>query len=485
MAIGDIGAIIDTEIWEGAFVGFPFISHLHDNLYIISRGNGAMLYSIFIDNDGGITPIVDSLNLDGGGVCGGPKYIRHIDGDVYAVARNGRAAGNNVVETFTCDDNGIFGAVIDTEVLSAAPGNIGFYAFLLHATGNIYIVAYTDSADDGWIAAVRINNDGSIDTPVLSSWEVEADRGRYPWLIYISGNMYAIITSSTASNRSKCRTFTVSDAGVITSLGKERLFDTGTDSGNGGIIRHVSGDVYAIFWQGADLDGWIYTLSIDAAGNITNIDNWEFVTTYCTKPHAYHVSENQAANGQIFVVGYSQNGATAPQVFTVEILNNGTITKSMRSQLTLVAADYASDLSIVRPGSGIYAACYKGSGEVKSFDVEEKVVVAPTVATDAATSVEETTATPNGLLDDDGGEACDCGFEWGLDTDYGTITSTQSKTTGQTFSQAITGLVPNTTYHFRAIATNSAGTSYGADRTFTIKPGLVIDRAHALSREEL
>ncbi|MBA7695574.1 hypothetical protein ES703_104204 [subsurface metagenome] len=89
----------------------------------------------------------------------------------------------------------------------------------------------------------------------------------------------------------------------------------------------------------------------------------------------------------------------------------------------------------------------------------------------------------NGTLDDDGGEACDCGFEWGLDTDYGVTTPTESKTTGEAFSQVIGGLFPNTTYHFRALATNSAGTGRGDDMSFTT--ALVISRAFALAREEL
>lgn len=76
-------------------------------------------------------------------------------------------------------------------------------------------------------------------------------------------------------------------------------------------------------------------------------------------------------------------------------------------------------------------------------------------------------ATLNGTLDDDGGEACDCGFEYGLTVGYGTTTATQSKTTGQDFSQKITGLKSAKTYHFRAIATNSVGSGYGTDKTFT------------------
>jgi len=78
-------------------------------------------------------------------------------------------------------------------------------------------------------------------------------------------------------------------------------------------------------------------------------------------------------------------------------------------------------------------------------------------------------ATLNGTLDDDGGEFCDCGFEYGETTAYGTTTSTESKETGENFSQALSGLTPGKHYHFRAIATNSAGTTYGSDRQFFAK----------------
>ncbi len=89
------------------------------------------------------------------------------------------------------------------------------------------------------------------------------------------------------------------------------------------------------------------------------------------------------------------------------------------------------------------------------------------VRTDGPTDVEETTATLNGTLIADGGEACDCGFEWGTTTAYGNTTSTDSKTTGQSFSQGITGLSDGETYHYRAIATNVFGPVYGADVAFT------------------
>lgn len=110
---------------------------------------------------------------------------------------------------------------------------------------------------------------------------------------------------------------------------------------------------------------------------------------------------------------------------------------------------------------------YNDTNYINGFTDSLDLLVPGTVTTDAASDTESATATLNGTLDDDGGEVCACGFEWGETTAYGNTTSTQSKNTGGSFAQAITGLSPKTTYHYRAIATNSAGTSYGSDRTFT------------------
>jgi hypothetical protein len=66
-------------------------------------------------------------------------------------------------------------------------------------------------------------------------------------------------------------------------------------------------------------------------------------------------------------------------------------------------------------------------------------------------------------------------FEWGLTTAYGNYTAGQTCISApQNFSQMITGLIPKTTYHFRALGPlnpfvpgpNPAGTP-GADMTFT------------------
>jgi len=122
------------------------------------------------------------------------------------------------------------------------------------------------------------------------------------------------------------------------------------------------------------------------------------------------------------------------------------------------------------------------SGADRTF-VTAAVAILATVTTDPETGLGLILATFNGTLNQDGGEPCTCGFEWGTDIGYGARTPTESKTTGQTFSQQILGLFPSTEYHYRAFAINSIGTAYGADRSFRSKPG--VSRAYALSRSQL
>jgi hypothetical protein len=92
----------------------------------------------------------------------------------------------------------------------------------------------------------------------------------------------------------------------------------------------------------------------------------------------------------------------------------------------------------------------------------------PVVITSPATNLTRFSATLNGSVDPHG-LTTNIHFQYGTTTSYGLITAIQTRT-GNAFQNVaanISGLTASTTYHFRIVATNSAGTRYGADRTFT------------------
>jgi len=113
-------------------------------------------------------------------------------------------------------------------------------------------------------------------------------------------------------------------------------------------------------------------------------------------------------------------------------------------------------------------------GVIYGADMSFTTNAAPTVTTNAATSVTTTGATLNGTVNANN-QSSTVTFEYGTTTAYGTtVTADQSPVTGQVntpVSKAITGLTPNTTYHYRVVGTNASGTGYGADLTFNTSVG--------------
>lgn len=91
---------------------------------------------------------------------------------------------------------------------------------------------------------------------------------------------------------------------------------------------------------------------------------------------------------------------------------------------------------------------------------------APTAETRKAIEVHENEASLTGYVNPNGVET-KLWFEYGPTTSYGSKTKEQTTTVVKEPIKTVTGLTRGTTYHFRLVASNSYGTSYGADETFT------------------
>jgi DNA-binding beta-propeller fold protein YncE len=94
----------------------------------------------------------------------------------------------------------------------------------------------------------------------------------------------------------------------------------------------------------------------------------------------------------------------------------------------------------------------------------------PSVVTGVASLVARSSATLNGTVNPNGGEVGVCKLEFGTSVAYGSsagcVPSPGSGEGVVGVSAAVSGLVGNTTYHFRVVASNVGGSGVGSDQTF-------------------
>jgi hypothetical protein len=104
-------------------------------------------------------------------------------------------------------------------------------------------------------------------------------------------------------------------------------------------------------------------------------------------------------------------------------------------------------------------------------------LVKPSVTTGSATSVGETSGTLNGSVDPNGSTTT-YHFEYGPTTSYGSQSPAVDASAGSgsspvAVSTSLSGLSAGTTYHFRLVATNPAGLTFGADQTLTTSSDVI------------
>ena len=140
---------------------------------------------------------------------------------------------------------------------------------------------------------------------------------------------------------------------------------------------------------------------------------------------------------------------------------------------------FVSNMTGLTPGVTYYVRAYAtnsaGTAYGNEINFGTNPVVLPTLTTAAITALTQISATSGGTISDDGG-----GDITARGVCYATTaapTTANDHTTNSTgagaFVSDITGLTPGTLYHVRAYATNSAGTEYGNEITFTTNPVVV------------
>lgn len=136
---------------------------------------------------------------------------------------------------------------------------------------------------------------------------------------------------------------------------------------------------------------------------------------------------------------------------------------------------FTSAIIALSPSTVYYVRAYATNangtayGNEINFTTSSTAPVLPTIITAAVTSITATTVSSGGSISSDGGAAVTArGVCWSTTVSPVVTGSHTTDGTGTgTFASAITGLSPATMYHVRAYATNSVGTAYGNDLSFT------------------
>jgi len=152
-----------------------------------------------------------------------------------------------------------------------------------------------------------------------------------------------------------------------------------------------------------------------------------------------------------------------PVIGAINTTTNGTGTGS-----------FTSNLSALLPATQYHVRAYatNSAGTAYGNDISflTTAVVVPTLTTVAVTGVTLTTAVSGGNITADGGGAVTArGVCWATTANpvIGATNTTTNGTGTGIFASTLSVLLPGTPYHVRAYATNSAGTAYGNDISFT------------------
>jgi hypothetical protein len=149
-----------------------------------------------------------------------------------------------------------------------------------------------------------------------------------------------------------------------------------------------------------------------------------------------------------------------------------TITDSKTTDGTGTGA-FTSSLTGLTPNTLYYVRAYATNSEGTAYGNEVSFttsqIVGATLTTTDVSAITSTTAVSGGnITNNGGGDITARGVCWSTSANPTTADSKTTDCTGSgTFTSNLTGLLPGTTYHVRAYATNASGTAYGNDVTFT------------------
>ena len=281
---------------------------------------------------------------------------------------------------------------------------------------------------------------------------------------YTSGSNIGYIGGIDRTNLAAWQTGTGKDA---SSISGDPLFVSATDLHlNTALSSPAKNAGYALATVTTDIDG-------DTRNNPPDIgaDDYSLVPTVTTTAATLVTGSTATINGTVTA---NNESVAAAFEYGTTIAFGTTVAATPTPVTGNTSTGISYGLTGLIPNTTYY---FQAKGTVGTFVYNglpplsfTTLAILPTVTTDAATSVTSTGAVMNGTVNANNASTA-TSFEYGLTTAYGTsVAAVPSPATGvsaTSIAYTLSSLVPNTTYHYRAVGVNSAGTANGLDLTFT------------------
>lgn len=239
-------------------------------------------------------------------------------------------------------------------------------------------------------------------------------------------------------------------------------------------------------------------------GFISNLTNLEANTIYYVKAYATNAEGTGYGNEITFITSASL--ATISTKAVTDITENsaqcgGNVTNSGGMEITargvcwsiehnptisnahttdgIGIGEYESEITGLNANVTYYVRAYATSSYGTSYGEEREfktVVGMAVITTNSITGITASSAVSGGNVESDGGDNITArGVCWATTQNPTVSNSHTTDGTGTSeFVSTITGLTNNVTYYVRAYATNSNGTAYGEERSFTTQEGLAV-----------
>ena len=393
---------------------------------------------------------------------------------------------------------------INNEIISEHrfdSSDFGEFTTILHASGEIYIIACKGADYHGQIYTLRIWNNGSIQQSNIDNWEFLAIYQAEPraQLFHVADDVYGV------TYLGNVKTFRVLDDGTIIPELSEYTFGGGgytinfivnvpgttyyavtsddadfvviqiLDDGTinptiissytlddtAGPIVHVNNDVYAIFGE-----NYLYTIRIWSNGTIQQsiIDSVYYAVGY--GPRVAYIS----ARGVYVVTGSSEVNPGGPffsvNMKTVKILDDGSI--SAIDTYTFGDSNGANYNGVAEACNGFCVVGYLSGVSIVYINtngtINHSLISTLLYSFNENIEIIHVSGSYYAIVHR-GGE------QYGGSGGYvDTVLIVNVPLTSGPFYADLRNLSIGTLYHYRAVANNSVGTSYGSDKAFLTKP---------------